>query len=310
MVAVIWPAPAVNGGMLHLDTVVLFGMGLIFFFHGAALAPQTLQAEAAKWRVHLAIQGTTFVLFPLLTFAAYWASDAIFEPEARLGLFFLGAVSTTISSSITLTSVARGNVALAIFNATLSGLLGLFITPLLMKAIGTANAYEISLAHAFARIFTLLLLPFMAGQVMRPVIGRRLQSWKRQTGLFERAVIVLIVLNAFANVTAGGLWSQYDLGTLLLIGAVVALLLFIVISLTRLLSRMLRLPLADEIALVFCGSTKSLANGAPLAQILFGATAAGGLILLPLVLYHQLQLIVISWMAGRQGRAFAGRQRS
>lgn len=294
-----WPAPAVNGGALHLDTAVLFGMGLIFFFHGAALAPQTLKAEAAKWRVHLAIQATTFVLFPLLALAAYWSTRSLFEPEARLGFFFLGAVSTTISSSITLTSVARGNVAIAIFNATLSGLLGLFLTPLLMGAIGTANNYEISLAHAFARIFTLLLLPFIAGQVMRPLVGRRLQAWKRQTGLFERAVIVLIVLNAFANVTASGLWSDYDLGTLLMIGAVVALMLGIVIWLTRVLSRVMRLPLTDEIALVFCGSTKSLANGAPLAQILFGATAAGGLILLPLVFYHQLQLIVISAMAQR-----------
>lgn len=299
----VWPAPAVNGGVLHLDTVVLFGMGLIFFFHGAALAPQTLRAEATKWPVHLAIQATTFVIFPALAFAACWATRTIFEPEARLGLFFLGAVSTTISSSITLTSVARGNVAIAIFNATLSGLLGLFLTPLLMNAIGTSNAYEISLSHAFARIFTLLLLPFIAGQVMRPLIGRRLQGWKRQTGMFERAVIVLIVLNAFANVTASGLWSNYDLGTLALIGGVVALLLAIVIWFTGALARMLRLPRADEIALVFCGSTKSLANGAPIAQILFGATAAGGLILLPLVLYHQLQLIVISWSARNYARA-------
>jgi sodium/bile acid cotransporter 7 len=314
VLAVAWPQPAVNGGVLHLDTVVLFGMALIFLFHGVALAPQTLQVEAAKWRVHLAIQTTTFVLFPLLVFAAGRLTRSIFEPEARLGLFFLGAVSTTISSSIALTSVARGNVAIAIFNATLSGLLGLLLTPLLMTAIGTASLYEISLPRAFARIFTLLLLPFIAGQVMRPLIGRRLQAWKSQTGMFERAVIVLIVLNAFANVTASGLWSRYDVGTLLSIAGVVALLLGIVISLTRTLSRMLRLPIADEIALVFCGSTKSLANGAPLAQILFGATAAGGLILLPLVLYHQLQLIVISWMApryaaGRQSRAFDGGQR-
>jgi sodium/bile acid cotransporter 7 len=302
VLALVWPTPAVNGGALHLDTMVLFGMGLIFFFHGAALAPQTLKAEAAKWPVHLAIQATTFVIFPLLSLAAYWATRPIFEPEARLGLFFLGAVSTTISSSITLTALARGNVAIAIFNATLSGLLGLFLTPLLMTAIGTSNTYDIPLSQAFARIFTLLLLPFIAGQMLRPVIGRRLQGWKRQTGMFERAVIVLIVLNAFANVTASGLWSDYDLGTLLLIGAVVALLLATVIWLTRALSRMMRLPLADEIALVFCGSTKSLANGAPIAQILFGATAAGGLILLPLVLYHQLQLIVVSWMARSYAR--------
>lgn len=300
--ALVWPAPVVNGGVLHLDRVVQIGMGLIFFFHGSALAPQNLKAEAGKWRVHLLIQSTTFIVFPLLAYLAYRVGATFLTPEARLGIFFLGVVSTTISSSITMTSVAKGNVAIAIFNATLSGLLGLFITPLLISAISTVGTLEISLTDAFARIFTLLLLPFIVGQLLRPWLGVRLQAYKRQTGLFERGVIVLIVLNAFANVTASGLWSHYDTAILLQIAAIVALLLVVIILLTRLVSRALGLPRADEVAFVFCGSTKSLANGAPIAQILFGATAASGLILLPLVLYHQLQLIVISIMARSYAR--------
>lgn len=297
--ALLWPAPVANGGLLHLDKVVLVGMGLIFFFHGAALAPQTLRSEAAKWRVHLLIQSITFVVFPLLAWLAYRATQPLLSQEARMGLFFLGAVSTTISSSIAMTSVGRGNVSIAIFNATLSGLIGLFLTPFLMSLIRTVDALEISLADAFARICTLLLLPFVAGQVMRPLIGRSLQAHKKKTSLFERSVIVLIVLNAFANATVGGLWSHYDVATLLQIGLAVALLLAIVLGITRFASRAMGLPRADEVAVVFCGSTKSLANGAPIAQILFGASAAGGLILLPLVLYHQFQLIVISMMARR-----------
>lgn len=303
MLALVWPAPAVNGGFLRLDRVVQIGMGLIFFFHGTALAPQNLRAEAGKWRLHLLIQSTTFIVFPLLAYLVYRFGAAFLTPEARLGVFFLGAVSTTISSSITMTSVGRGNVAVAIFNATLSGLLGLFVTPLLISGISTVSALEISLTDALARIFTLLLLPFIAGQLLRPWIGHRLQAYKRQTGLFERGVIVLIVLNAFANVTASGLWSRYDAVSLLQIAGIVALLLAAIILLTRTVGRAFGLPRADEVAFVFCGSTKSLANGAPIAQILFGSSAASGLILLPLILYHQLQLIVISVMARAYARA-------
>jgi sodium/bile acid cotransporter 7 len=299
-----WPAPVVSGGPLHLDVVTQVGMALIFFFHGGALALATLRAEAGRWQLHALIQGTTYIVFPLLALLVYLAGQPFLPPETRLGFFFVGAVSTTISSSIAMTSVGRGNVPIALFNATLSGLLGLFLTPLLMGAISASGGIHLPLGDAIQRICILLLLPLVAGQVLRPWLGARLSAYKRQTGLFERGVIVLIVLNAFANATAGGIWRQYDAVTLLAIAVVVTVLLVAVLYFCKAVSGILGLPRGDEVAYVFCGSTKSLANGAPIAQILFGASAATGAILLPLVLYHQFQLIALSLMARAYARRF------
>jgi sodium/bile acid cotransporter 7 len=303
LLGLLWPAPMVSGGPLHLDVATQVGMALIFFFHGSALAPATLRAEAGKWRLHVLTQGTTFIVFPLLALLVYVAGQPFLPQETRLGFFFLGAVSTTISSSIAMTSIGRGNVPVALFNATLSGLLGLFLTPLFMGAISASGAIHLPLGDAIQRICTLLLLPFIAGQLLRPWIGDRLAAYKRRTGLFERGVIALIVLHAFANATAGGIWREHDAATLFAIAVMVAALLALVLLLCKAASRIFSLARTDEVAYVFCGSTKSLANGAPIAQVLFGASAATGAILLPLVLYHQFQLIAISLMA----RAYARR---
>jgi len=305
VVALIWPAPAADGGILHLDRITEAGIALIFFSHGAALDPRTLRAEAGKWRVHALIQAMTFVVFPLLAFVIYKCSESWLPDEARIGFFFLGTLSSTISSSIALTAVGRGNVPIAIFNATVSGLLGLLITPVLLGLIITVEGQPISVVQTFERIVVLLLLPLLLGQVLQGLIGSWVRSHKKGMGLLERAVIVLIVLSTFSNATAAALWSHYDATVLLMIAVVVALLLGVVLWIGRGVSRQLGLPRADEVAFVFCGSTKSLANGAPIAKIVFGASPAAGMILLPLVFYHQLQLVVISMLAKAYARKAA-----
>ena len=329
VLALVWPAPGTSGGLLHLERLNQLGIALIFFLHGAVLSPQTLRAESGRWRVHVLIQSITFLVFPAICFLVYWCGAPWLPYETRLGIFFLGVLSSTISSSIAMTAIALGNVPIAIFNAALSGLMGLFVTPLFMGLLmalsgagsdvvsglsaglallpenpaGAGVGHAATMADAFVRILRLLLLPLLAGQLLHPLIGRWLQARKRATGLFERGVIVLIVLNAFSNATAGGLWSQYSLTLMLGIGMIVVLLLFVILALCKWISRLAGLPRADEAAFVFCGSTKSLANAAPMAQIMFGASPMGGMILLPIVLYHQLQLIVIAVMARSYARA-------
>jgi len=326
VLGLVWPEPGATGGLLRLDGVNQVGIAAIFFLHGAMLAPRSLRAQSGRWRVHALIQGITFLVFPAICFLVYWFGASWLPEETRIGIFFLGALSSTISSSIAMTSVARGNVPIAIFNATLSGLLGLFVTPALMgllmmlpaaavslagagaldgQAISQATTQTISMADTFLRIFKLLMVPLLVGQLLHALIGRWLQERRRATGLFERGVIVLIVLNAFSNATASGLWSQYGLGLLLKIGVIVVGLLVFALVVCRWISRAAGLARADEVAVVFCGSTKSLANAAPLAQIMFGASPVGGMILLPVVLYHQLQLIVIAIMAKSYARAAA-----
>jgi len=327
VLALAWPAPGASGGLLHLEWLNQLGIALIFFLHGAVLSPRALRAESGRWRVHVLIQGITFLVFPAICVLVYWCGAPWLPYETRLGIFFLGVLSSTISSSIAMTAIALGNVPIAIFNATLSGLLGLFVTPLFMGLIMALSAGSVApevsaglallpenpavagaghaatMTDAFVRILKLLLLPLLAGQLFHPLIGGWLQARSRATGLFERGVIVLIVLNAFSNATAGELWSKYSPALMLSIGLIVVLLLFAILALCKWVSRLAGLPRADEAAFVFCGSTKSLANAAPMAQIMFGTSPMGGMILLPIVLYHQLQLIVIAVMARSYARA-------
>ena len=70
------------------------------------------------------------------------------------------------------------------------------------------------------------------------------------------------------------------------------------LTVTRLIARVFKLPVEDEIALVFCGSKKGLTSGLPVAHALFPGAAAT-LVVLPLMLFHQLQLMVGTVLARR-----------
>ena len=83
----------------------------------------------------------------------------------------------------------------------------------------------------------------------------------------------------------------------------VSLLLFVVVlALMQMAAKALDLPTKDRIAAVFCGSKKTLASGVTMAKLLFGAHPAIGMIVLPIMFYHQLQLFVCSMLAERYAR--------
>lgn len=297
--AVLVPTVGASGGPLHLELVTKLGISLVFFLHGAALAPAALQAGAANWRLHLLVHGSTFVLFPLLGLAMFLLTGAALSQEVRVAIFYLCALPSTISSSVAMTALGRGNVPAAIFNATLSGLLGMVLTPLLVAIVVDVGEARLPLLLSILDVARTLLLPFAVGQLARPWIGGFIVRKKRWTTLLDRSVIVLIVYGAFCESTASGLWGRYDAGTLGAIGAIVLLLLAIGLTATTLTARLLGFSREDEVTAVFCGSKKSLANGAPIAAILFGHSAALGITLLPLMLYHQAQLFVCSVLARR-----------
>lgn len=286
-------------GPLHLAQITGAGVALVFFFSGAALSPASLRAGAANWRLHLFVQLCTYGLFPLLgaalgTFARPWlAADML------TGFFYLCALSSTISSSIAMTSLARGNVAGAIFNATLSSLLGMAMTPLLMSLWLQHSGHGAPLSEQMLNILRQLLLPFVLGQALRPWFGQWLARHRALSSRLDRAVIVLIVYNAFCDATAAGLWQRYGWAALAQTFLLCALLLAGVLTLTTRLARRLRLPVEDEIAAVFCGSKKSVATGIPMAKLLFGNDSTLGMIVLPIMLYHQLQLFVCALLAQR-----------
>jgi solute carrier family 10 (sodium/bile acid cotransporter), member 7 len=297
--AVAWPNLGAASGLLPMASITNIGIGLVFFLHGANLSADTLKSGASNWRLHIFIQCCTFVLFPIVGFAVFFATRGILPTDVRLGFFYLCIICSTISSSVAMVGLAKGNVSSAIFNATLSGLIGMATTPALLSLVTSTNAGSLSLTAAVADIAVKLMLPFILGQCMRPLLYATLARYKHCVTMLDRSVIVLIVFASFCDSVMGGLWSHYDLGLLLIIMFMVATLLIAMLVLTTYLSRYLGFSREDEITAVFCGSKKSLANGAPIATILFGANPALSMILLPLMLYHQLQLIVCASLAKR-----------
>jgi sodium/bile acid cotransporter 7 len=202
-----------------------------------------------------------------------------------------------------MTTLARGNVAGAVFNATVSSLLGMLITPLLVSVWLHTSGQGLSLQRQLLDVAEQLLLPFIAGQLLRPLLAGWVTRNKNVTGKVDRAVILLIVYNSFCDSTKAGLWSNYGILTLLQTLLLAGGLLAIVLTATTFISQRFGFSIEDEITAVFCGSKKSLATGVPMAKLLFGGSAAGasalGLIVLPIMFYHQLQLLVCSVIARR-----------
>jgi sodium/bile acid cotransporter 7 len=283
------------------------GIFLLFFLHGARLSREAIIAGARNWPLHLTVFAATYLLFPLLGLAL--AALPLFAPELAAGLLFLGLLPSTVQSSIAFTSIARGNVAAAVCSASFSNLAGIVVTPLLVAMLmrGDGAGAAISFASAKA-IFVQLLLPFALGHALRPLIGGWVERWRRLVTLVDRGSILLVIYSAFGAAVVGGLWHRLALADLVLIGAACLVLLTIVLGATWAAGRAMRLPREDAIVLLFCGSKKSLATGVPMAGVLFPA-AAVGMIILPLMIFHQIQLIACALIARRLGEGESrGRQ--
>lgn len=303
----VWlPGLGASSGPLNLGLVTKLGISLVFFLHGANLERENLVAGVKNWRVHGLIQATTFIIFPAFGLVLYFALEGLLEPPLRLGFFFLAALPSTISSSVAMTALAQGNVPVAVFNATLSGLLGLVLTPAMISLVTVTGAVQFSFGEAVLNIALILLVPFAAGQVMRPFLKGFLSRYRSIVSLLDRGVILLIVFTSFAASTASGVWTRFSFGEYAIMLVLVAVLLLLAFGATVFSSRRLGLSRADEAATVFCGSTKSLANGAPIAQILFAGSPFLGVILLPILLYHQFQLVICAILAQRYAKQAEG----
>ncbi|WP_296598904.1 bile acid:sodium symporter family protein [Phenylobacterium sp.] len=279
-----------------LGWITKFAIAMVFFLHGARLSREAVVRGLAHWRLHLLVLASTFGLFPLLTLGIVALPAWITPPELSAGLVFLGCLPSTIQSSIAFVSVARGNVPAAVASASASNLLGVFLTPLLVGVLLHAEG-GVS-GSSFWAIVIQLLVPFMAGQALRPWIGEWVRANNGVLSKLDRGSILLVVYTAFSGAVVEGVWSKLsalDLGRLLVICLV---LLGAVLALTALAARSLGFAKEDEIAIVFCGSKKSLASGAPMAAAIF-SPAAAGVALIPLMIFHQIQLMACAAIAQR-----------
>ena len=284
-----------------LDTLTDIAIAALFFLHGARLPRQAIIAGLLHWRLHLVILACTFVLYPLLGLAAGPLARLALTPELALGLLFLCALPSTVQSSIAFTSLAGGNVAAAVCSASLSSLLGVFLTPWLMTLLAGSSGAMADPLGAITKIMLLLLAPFVAGHLLRPWIGTRVDALKPLLRYTDQGTILLVVYAAFGAAVIEGLWTQTPLPALLLTAAACALLLAIAMSLVWLIARRSGFDRADQIAILFCGTKKSLATGVPIAKVLFAGGPLGAIVL-PVMLYHQLQLMVCAVVAARLGK--------
>jgi len=248
------------------------------------------------------VQTGTFVVFPLLGLGLNAVLGSGVSPELKLGLFFLCALPSTVSSAVAMTAAARGNVAGAVFNATLSSLLGVFLTPLWIAVVLKAGGHAQPMGPVILDLVKWLVLPLVVGQLSRPVLAAWAARNKPVINIADRGTILLLVYTSFCDSFKAGIWSGHG-GSMLLIVLGIALGLFIVVmTVMALTANALSFSREDKIAAMFCGSKKTLASGVPMAKLIFAGHPALGLILLPIMIYHPLQLIICGVLAERWGK--------
>ncbi|TAJ73872.1 MAG: bile acid:sodium symporter [Phenylobacterium sp.] len=284
------------------ETAVWFGwvtkaaIALVFFLHGARLSREAVVRGLAHWRLHLLVLACTFGLFPLLALGVVALPAWITPPELAAGLIYLGCLPSTIQSSVAFVSVARGDVPAAVASASASNLLGVFLTPLLVGVLLHAQG-GVS-ASSFWAIVAQLLIPFVAGQLLRPWIGDWVKAKHGVLSRLDRGSILLVVYTAFSGAVVAGVWSMLSVFDLVRLLVICAVMLGVVLAATAFAARALGFSKEDEIAIVFCGSKKSLASGAPMAAAIF-APAVAGVALIPLMIFHQIQLMACAAIARR-----------
>jgi solute carrier family 10 (sodium/bile acid cotransporter), member 7 len=289
--------PCYGTGANVFNHLAAFAISSLFFLQGARLSRDAILGGMTHWRLHLAIMCTTFVLFPVLGFGLIGLFHAALTDPLQTGILFVCALPSTVQSSIALTSIARGNIPGAICAATASNLIGIVLTPLLLAAVGSVHGGGVDFGGVW-KIFLELLAPFFAGHMLRPWIGNWADRNRGVLAITDRGSILLVVYAAFSAAVIHGIWHQLPPVTLAVLVCVDAMLLAAVLVLVTVGSRALAMSRADEVAVVLCGSQKSLVTGVPMANALF-AGAAVGLVLLPIMIYHMLQLFVCAWLARR-----------
>ena len=299
LLATVLPARGLGAQVFEVITTV--AIGLLFFLHGAKLSREAILGGIMHWRLHLLVFCCTFVLFPFLGWALRPVLQPLVTPELYVGVMYLCVLPATVQSAIAFTSIARGNVAAAICSASASTLLGVFVTPILVNWLVLPGQHAGQSLEAVGKILLQLLLPFVIGHLMRPVVGGWVQRHAKLVKVVDQGSILLVVYAAFSAAVVAGLWRDMPLHALIGLLVLCCVLLAVVLTCTTLLARKLGFNKEDEITIVFCGSKKSLASGVPMANVLFPAAMVGP-VLLPVMLFHQIQLMVCAHLAQRYAR--------
>ncbi len=303
-VFIAWLFPQPSGGQsgIILGYISTAGISLLFFFYGLRLSTEKIKLGLKNWKLHIVVQSTTFLLFPLFVLALYPFIQNEEQEILWLGLFFLAAVPSTVSSSVVMVSIGRGNIPAAIFNASISGIIGIILTPLWMGLFLQQTQPGFDFTEIYLRLVLGIILPVVFGIIMRSKWYHFASTHRKELSLFDKSIILLIVYKSFAASFNDDVFKSVGNIELAGMGITVIVLFFILYGIVYLIATILKFNREDKITALFCGSQKSLVHGTVFSNVLFSGFYAAGLILVPLMLFHSLQIFVISIIAARYGR--------
>jgi len=304
VVAYFFPQWGIATSPIPLDTISTVGIALIFFLYGLKLSPQKLKAGLGNYKLHLLVQACTFLVFPLVVL--------LFRPLVQnaehellwLSFFFLAALPSTVSSSVVMVSIAKGNIPAAIFNASISGIIGIVITPLWMGLFIDDMQTDFDFTEIYMKLVLQILAPVLLGLLLQRFWGGFIQKHTKKLTLFDKSIILLIIYKSFATSFSDGVFSGVSLFDLAILVVGVLFLFVLVYMLTGRIATALGFSIEDRITAQFCGTKKSLVHGTVFSKIIFGGMPGLGLVLLPLMLFHASQIMIISAIASR----FANRE--
>ncbi len=296
VLASVLPIHGIWAGYFSIATNI--AIGLLFFLHGARLSRDVVIAGVLHWRLHLTILLTTFALFPILGLMIGFIPESILPAPLYMGLLFLCTLPSTVQSSIAFTSIAGGNVPAAICSASGSNLFGILLTPLLVGLLMSSDGSAGISLDAVKTIVLQLLVPFLLGQLLQPYVGDWVRARKKLLMPVDRGSILMVVYLAFSEAVMEGIWHTFSLADIAIVIVLDMVLLAFVLCFTMFGSRALGFSKEDEITITFCGSKKSLASGVPIANAIFaGQSVSIGAIVLPIMLFHQIQLMTCAVIA-------------
>lgn len=301
-IAYLFPQWGVAGSPVPLDTISTIGISLIFFFYGLKLSPEKLKAGLKNWKLHILVQVSTFLIFPLIVLAFYPFLQTEEQHTLWLAFFFLAALPSTVSSSVVMVSMAKGNIPAAIFNASISGIIGIALTPLWMGLFVNQAQTDFDFTEIYTKLILQIILPVVLGILLQRFLGALAQKHSAKLTLFDKTIILLIIYKSFAESFEEQIFSSVSILDLLSIFIGVILLFFIAFFLTGFMAKKLDFNKEDQITAQFCGTKKSLVHGTVFSKILFGNMASIGIILLPLMLFHAIQILIISVIASKLAR--------
>ena len=297
LAAYLFPQLGGHSSPIPLDKIGSIGVSLIFFFYGLKLSPEKIKTGLKNWRLHLLVQVCTFLVFPIIILCFYPLIHSEYDKNIWLAFLFLAALPSTVSSSVVMVSMAKGNIPAAIFNASISGLIGIVVTPLWLGLFLNNTAASYDLGEIYSKLIIEVVVPVILGLLLHRYWGNLAQKYNSQLTLFDKSIILLIIYKSFCSSFEDNVFSGIDTFDFILIAIAVFGLFYVVYFLTGFVSNKLGFSIEDKITAQFCGTKKSLVHGTVFAKILFPNPSTMGIILLPIMLFHAFQIFIISFIA-------------